>query len=170
MNAENVNSATDRGPAALDAALRSISSATPVAGLEGRILMRLASERIRMESEPAQRPLLARLGAFPARALGLLTACLLGFVIVAGSVSYSHHIRPSTTGVPPSLVLPGQGIGAASAVHPAAPASTPAPPGQAGRSARRPGPGRARIAPHSRRAPGVAIPPPSNKPSSDSQN
>jgi hypothetical protein len=170
MTAENVNSAMDRGQAAIDAALRSVGSATPAAGFEGRILTRLASERIRMESSSAHHPLFARLGVFPARALGLVTACLLGFVVVAGSVSYSHHIKPSTTGVPPSLVLPGQGIGAASAVHPAAPASTPAPPGQAGRSARRSGPGRARIAPHSRKAPGVAIPPPSNKPPSDSQN
>jgi hypothetical protein len=170
MNAENGNSAMDRGQSALDAALRSVGSATPAAGLEGRILTRLASERIRMESEPARRLLFARLGVFPARALGLVTACLLGFVVVAGSVSYSRHIRPSTTGTPPSLVLPGQGVGAASAVHPAAPASTPAPPGQAGRSARRSAPGRARIAPHSRKAPGVAVPPPLNRPSSDSQN
>jgi hypothetical protein len=66
-------------------------------------------------------------------------------------------------------VLPGQGIGAASAVHPAAPASAPVPAGQGarGRSSRRSGPGRARIAPHTPKAPGVAVPAPS---SNDSQN
>jgi hypothetical protein len=92
----------------------------------------------------------------------------LGFVVVAGSVSHSRRIRPQLV-APPSLVLPGQGIGAASAVHPAAPAPVPA--GQPGRSTRNSGPGRARIAPHTRKAPGVAVPaPPTKTASSDSQN
>jgi hypothetical protein len=151
--------------ATIDAALRTVGSATPASGLEGRILNRLASERLKIESEPARSPLLRWL---PARALGLVTACLLGFVVVAGSVTHSRRIRPQLV-APPSLVLPGQGIGAASAVHPAAPAPVPA--GQPGRSARRSGPGRARIAPHTRKAPGVAVPaPPTKTASSDSQN
>jgi hypothetical protein len=147
--------------ATIDAALRSVGSSTPTSGLEGRILTRLATERLKLEAEPARSPLLRWL---PARALGLATACLLGFVVVAGSVTHSRRIKPQLV-APPSLVLPGQGIGAASAVHPAAP--TPVPAGQPGRSA----PGRARIAPHTRKAPGVAVPaPPTKSASSDSQN
>jgi hypothetical protein len=150
--------------ATIDAALRSVGSATPASGLEGRILTRLASERLKIEAEPAS----SRFRWLPARALGLVTACLLGFVVVASSVSHSRRIRPQLV-APPSLVLPGQGIGAASAVHPAAPTAVPA--GQAGRSARSSGPGRARIAPHTRKAPGVAVPaPPTKTAPSDSQN
>ena len=50
MNTEKMNDAMDRGQTAIDAALRSVGSATPASGLEGRILTRLASERIRMET------------------------------------------------------------------------------------------------------------------------
>jgi len=167
MTADNMNH--DQNPsitAAIDAALRTVGSTTPASGLEGRILTRLASERLKIEAEPAP----SRFRWLPARALGLVTACLLGFVVVAGSVSHSRRIRPQLI-APPSLVLPDQGIGAASAVHPAAPASAPVPAGQPGRSARRSSPGRARIAPHTRKAPGVAVPaPPTKSPSSDSQN
>jgi hypothetical protein len=170
MNTEKMNDAMDRGQTAIDAALRSVGSATPASGLEGRILTRLASERIRMEAAPRRRPLFSRLGVFPGRALGLVTACLLGFVVVAGSVSHSRRMKPGQGAAPPPLVLPGQGIGAASAVHPAAPASALVPAGQPGRSARSSSPGRARIAPHARKAPGVAVPsPPAGHPS-DSQN
>jgi hypothetical protein len=154
----------------IDETLQSIGTATPASGLEGRILTRLASERIKMEAAPAKFPLLARLSGSSrnsARALGLVTASLLGFVIVAGSVSHSRKLHSSQIVAPPVLVLPSNGIGAASAVHPAAPASAPVPAGQSarGRSAHRSG--RARIAPHSRKAPGVAVPAPS---SNNSQN
>lgn len=176
MTNERLNNemgAEPRISTAIDAALRSVGSATPQSGLEGRILTRLASHRILMETEPAPAGRFARWPRFPARALGLVTACLMGFVIVAGSVSHSRKIRPAQMVTPPSLVLPGHGIGAASAVHPAAPASAPMPPGQAarGRSSRRAGQGRARIAPHTPKAPGVAVPAPaSNSPSPDSPN
>jgi hypothetical protein len=175
MNSEKMNDAMGPGQAAIDAALRSISSATPSSGLEGRILTRLAAERTRMETTPPRRPLFARplfsrVGVFPARALGLMTACLLGFVVVAGSVSHSRHIKSGQGSAQPPLVLTGQGIGAASAVHPAAPASAPVPAGQPGRSARPSSPGRARIAPHARKAPGVAVPSPPSSHRSDSQN
>ncbi|MGA9984316.1 MAG: hypothetical protein WBP95_12635 [Acidobacteriaceae bacterium] len=161
-----MNSGTDpRTAATMDAALRSVGSATPAAGLEGRILNRLASERMKLESAPRLSPLtrFSRMHPFPARALGLVTACLLGFVIVTGSVVHSRRIKSGVV-APPVLVLPGNGIGAASAVHPAAPATAPVPAGQGsrGRSTRRTGPGRARIAPHSRKAPGVAVPAPSS--------
>jgi hypothetical protein len=156
----------------IDEALQSIGSATPTSGLEGRILTRLASQRMKMESAPVRFPLLASLGRssrVSARALGLVTASLLAVVIVAGSVSYSRKLHSSQIVAPPVLVLPSNGIGAASAVHPAAPASAPVPAGQGarGRSTRRSGLGRARIAPHSRKAPGVAVPAPA---SDNSQN
>lgn len=157
-----------RVAATIDAALSSIGSATPASGLEGRILTRIASERLKPEASPAHWPLFARFGQMhpvPARALGLVTACLLGFVIVAGSVMHSRRIKPGQVVAPPVLVLPSNGIGAASAVHPAAPASAPVPAGQGSRG--RSGPGRARIAPHSRKAPGVTVPAPS---SNDPQN
>jgi hypothetical protein len=158
--------------ASIDAALRSVGSAAPAEGLEGRVLTRIASERIKLEAASAHRPLLARFGQLhpvPARALGLVTACLLGFVIVAGSVMHCRRIKPGQVVAPPVLVLPSNGIGAASAVHPAAPASAPVPAGQGsrGRSARHSGAGRARIAPRSRKAPGVTVPAPS---SNDPQN
>ena len=182
MTADRMNNTMDSGmdsgidprtKAAIDAALRSVGSATPAAGLEGRILTLIASERIKLEAAPPLSPLarFGRLHRVPARTFGLITACLLGFVIVAGSVVHSRRIRPGVV-APPVLVLPGNGIGAASAVHPAAPASAPVPAGQGsrGRSARRSGPGRARIAPHSRKAPGVAVPAPSTNPSPNSPN
>ena len=153
----------------VDRALQSIGSATPATGLEGRILNRLAAERLRMESEPAP-SLWSRLPQFPKQALGLVSACLLGFVIVAGSISHSRRMSAGHGSVPPPLVLPGSGIGAASAVHPAAPASTPAPAGVPGRAARSAQPGRARIAPHSRKAPGAVPAQPSRNPSSNSQD
>ena len=181
MTADRMNNAMDSGTdprttATIDAALRSVGSATPTAGLQGRILTRLASERLRLEAAPPRLFPLTRFGRLhpvPARALGLVTACLLGFVIVAGSVVHSRRIKPGQVVAPPVLVLPGNGIGAASAVHPAAPATAPVPAGQSsrGRSTRHSGPGRARIAPHSRKAPGVAVPAPSaTNPSPNSPN
>ncbi len=165
MNGESLHSAMDSAPdARIDAALRSVGSADPAAGLEGRILTRLAAERVGIETAPARR---LRLRGFPARALGLAAACLIGFVIVAGSVSHSRSVRLRPGG-PPTLVLPGQGIGAASAVHPGAPASAPIPAGQGGRSDQTSSQGRARIGPHARKAPGVAVPAPSSNKSSSS--
>jgi len=158
--------------ARIDAALGSMGTVTPAEGLEGRILNRLAQERMKLDAEPRRRPLFGGHGSLTARALGLMTACLMGFVIVAGSVSHSRKVKSGSTAAPPSLVLPGRGVGAASAVHPASPASAPVPASQAarGRSLRKSGPGRARIAPHTRRAPGVAVPAPANAPNSDSPN
>ncbi|MGB9028887.1 MAG: hypothetical protein WCC27_02105, partial [Acidobacteriaceae bacterium] len=119
MTADEMNNAMDSGTdpritATMDAALRSVGAATPTAGLEGRILTRLASERIKLESAPPLSPLarFGRLHPVPARAFGLITASLLGFVIVAGSVIHSRRIKPGVV-APPVLVLPGNGIGAA---------------------------------------------------------
>ncbi len=148
----------------IDASLRTVGSAEPRSGLEGRILTRLASQRVKMEAAPTRFPQL-RLGSgrrLPVRALGVLTSCLLAFVIVAGTISHSHKLHSSQVVAPPSLVLPAQGIGAASAVHPAAPASAPVPAGQGARGHSNHHSGRARIAPQARKAPGVAVPAPSS--------
>jgi len=161
-----------RTTAIMDETLRQVGSATPESGLEGRILTRVAAERMRMESAPAGDGLFRRSGLgrwLPVQALGVITGCLLAFVIVAGSVMHSRKTHTNPLVAPPSLVLPGNGIGAASAVHPAAPASAPVPAGQArGRSTRRAG--RARIAPQARKAPGVTPAPPPHSSAPDSQN
>jgi len=153
-----------RGQALIDAALRCVGAADPAPDLQGRILTRLAAERMKSEAAPLDSPLLARLYRASSPALYCLSACLMAGVIVAGSVSHSRRLHPTPLSGPPVLTLPTQGLGAASAVHPAAPASTPAPPGHPGRSAHTNKKGRARIAPHAHKAPGVALPAP------DSQN
>jgi hypothetical protein len=173
MNRATIHDATS--DPRIDRALESIGAATPAAGLEGRILNRLAAERIAVASKPARiawlNKVMGRSPRFSRHALGAASALALCFAIVAGSVNHSR--RTSHGVLPPPVPLAGQGIGAASAVHPAAPASTPAPagePGRASRSAERsPDQGRARIAPHSRKAPGAVPAPPAGKPSGDSQ-
>ena len=175
MNRDNINDASrpaaDRKAAVdphasadlrIDHVLRSIGSATPDAGFEGRVLDRLAAARLASQSKPSPISWLSR---FSRQALGLVTACGLCLAIIAGSVSHSRRLNHAA---PPALPLAGQGIGAASAVHPAAPAS-PAPAGEPGRASRSSDQGRARIAPHSRKAPGAVPAPPVNKGTSDSQ-
>jgi len=171
MNRETIHDATN--DPRIDRALRSIGLAMPAAGIEGRILNRLAAARVALESKPSPMSWMGgRLPRYSRQALGAATACVLGFGIVAGSVSHSR--RMGHAAAPPPLPLAGQGIGAASAVHPAAPASTPAPAGEPGRASRSSehssDRGRARIAPHSRKAPGAVPAPPGNKNSNDSQN
>ena len=149
---------TDPRTAAIDAALRRVGAQDPTPGLEGRILTRLAAARLNSEAPNRRAPWLR----FTYPAMGALTAALIAAAIVGGSVRHSHEVPPGPVVAPPVLPLPAQGLGTASAVHAAAPTSTPVPATQAsrGRSARRIGPGRARIAPHTHRAPGVAVPGP----------
>ncbi len=148
----------------IDAALRDLGTVTPAEGLEGRILTRLAASRSNMEALPGlrQRTLHRRprlVGPFA----GFASASLVCVAIVLGSVSHSRRIQPGQI-APPLIQLPATGVGAASAVHPGAPASAPVPAGPAarGRSVRHAGPGRARIAPHAHKAPGVAVPAPAS--------
>lgn len=167
-----MNDEVDRGMnpgtnAAIDAALQRLGSATPVEGLEGRVLTRLAAARM-THAEPvrkAERGRLLRLPLFTGPVLGVVAGGLVAVVIVTGSVSHSRRPRPSEVPGPPALALPVHGLGAASAVQPAAPASAPVPDGVAsrGRSARRTAHGRARIAPHAKKAPGVAVPGPDDR-------
>lgn len=148
----------------IDAALRRISASAPDPGLEGRILNRLAAARLQVDASPS---LPRRVPRVLASLFGFAFAGLTCAVIVGGSISHSRRYHPGTVPAPPALQLPGTGVGAASAVHPGAPASAPVPAGPAarGRSSHRGAQGRARIAPQARKAPGVAVPaPPSNTP------
>jgi hypothetical protein len=157
-----------RANTVIDAALRSVGTAVPASDLQGRILTRLAAERMNREVAAPVSPLLGRRAWSVRTAAPVLygfSACFVAGVIVVASVNHSHSLHHGPAVGPPALSLPGHGIGAASAVHPAAPASTPAPAGQdsRGRTTHK-SKGRARIAPHAHKAPGVALPAP------DSQN
>lgn len=142
----------------IDAALRSAGSAAPPEGLEGRILTRLAEARVAQ----ARVGWLARWPRYSAPAMGFATAGLVCAVIVVGSVEHARETHPGRVPAPPVLTLPGQGMGAASAVHPAAPASAPlvAGPHEHGRATHHVSHARARIAPNARKAHGVAVPAP----------
>lgn len=151
----------------LDAALRAVGSAEPDAGMEGRILTRVAAAR--MES-PAARLRFGGMPRFVAPLAGFVSAGVVCGVIVVGSVRHSHEHRRGVPVPPPVLQIEGAGVGAASAVHPANPGTAvPASPTARGRAthrtAQRTGQrGRARIAPHAKKAPGVAVPGPSGSP------
>ncbi|HEX4036503.1 MAG TPA: hypothetical protein VHX37_00470 [Acidobacteriaceae bacterium] len=158
-----------RAQAVIDAALRRLGTADPARDFQGRILTRLAAERMKRDVAPLGSPLFFRLRHIwraTGPALYCLSACLIAGIVVAGSVTHSHRLHAAPFGGPPVLTLPSQGVGAASAVHPAAPASTPAPIGHPGRASHTNRKGRARIAPHAHKAPGVALP----APAPDSQN
>jgi negative regulator of sigma E activity len=159
MNAER-----DNWKERIDAALHSAGSATPAAGLEGRILTRLAAERSAMEAHPVRMGFFARMPGYAAPVLGMAIASLVCAVIVVGSVDHSRTLH--RTPAAPVLVLPGQGLGAASAVHPAGPATAPmmAGPASGGRFTRHMSHPRARIAPNAKKADGVAVPAPGTNP------
>ena len=148
----------------IDAALHSAGSANPTPGLEGRVLTRLAAERAAMEAHPARMGFFARVPGYAAPVLGVATASLVCAVIIVGSVDHSRtrHSDPAA----PVLMLPGHGLGAASAVHPAGPATAPvaAGPGSRGRSVQHMSHPRARIAPNAKKANGVVVPAPATNP------
>jgi hypothetical protein len=153
-----MNGELDRETGArIDAALRAVGTATPERGFEGRILTRLAEVRTEATARAGAGSRLMRAAA---PALGFVCATLLCAVIVGSSVRYSHRNHPAPVAGPPAIQMPGTGVGAASAVHPAGPASKPMPAGTAGRGSRRTAQGRARIAAQARKAPGVAVPEP----------
>jgi hypothetical protein len=155
-----MNGELDRGTGArIDAALHAVGTAKPEPGLEGRILTRVAQARAE-GTDAAGTGLGSRLMRAARPALGFVCATLLCAVIVGSSVRYSHRIHPGPVAGPPAIQMQGTGVGAASAVHPAGPASKPMPAGTEGRSSRRTAQGRARIAPQARKAPGVAVPAP----------
>jgi hypothetical protein len=145
--------------ARIDATLHAVGTVRPEPGFEGRILTRVA--KARAEGNAAVNAGLGqRLMRKAAPALGFVCATLLCAVIVGSSVRYSHRNHQTPVAGPPAIQMQGTGVGAASAVHPAGPASTPMPAGTTGRSSRRTAQGRARIDPQARKAPGVAMPVP----------
>ena len=148
----------------IDAALRAIGTAAPAAGMEGRILTRLAAARSGVE-RPAHGT--HRMFRFMVPLAGIASASLVCGVIVVASVNHSHRSHPGMVAPPPILQIQG-GVGAASAVHPAPPASAapvPAGPAARGRSTHKTAQrGRARLAPHAKRAPGIALPAPPGTP------
>lgn len=164
MNSE-VNSGSKLTPdQRIDAALRTVGTATPEAGLEGRILNRLAAER--MSPAPSGLPgLLHRIPRFAGAAVTAVFLCAAGTAVVIGSVQHSKGLHRAPIVAPPVPGLPGNGLGASSAVQPAAPASVPVPASQSsrGRSSQTPDHGRARIQRHAHKAPGVAVPAPDEK-------
>jgi hypothetical protein len=141
--------------ARIDAALHAVGTARPETGFEGRILTRLAEARTDGTAGAGSRLMRAA-----APALGFVCATLLCAVIVGSSVRYSHRNHVGPVAGPPAIRIQGTGVGAASAVHPAGPASAPMPAPTAGRASHRTAQGRARIAPQARKAPGVAVPEP----------
>lgn len=143
----------------IDAALRSMGSVMPEAGMEGRILTRLAAARV---SRPSRPGLLPRVPRFAGAALAAVFICAAGTAIVIGSVEHTRGLHHTPVVAPLVPGLPGDGIGAASAVHPAAPASAPvlAAPASRGRSRHSAVHGRAKIQPHAHKAAGVAVPAP----------
>jgi hypothetical protein len=146
----------------IDAALRELGTATPEPGLEGRVLTRLAAARMQSGAGSSAKIVWWRRLRRPVMPLmGFTCAGLLCAAIVAGSVSHSRHNQTGPV-PPPAIQMPGTGVGAASAMHPAAPASTPVPAGTSsrGRSSRHNNKGRARITPQAHKAPGVALPAP----------
>jgi len=147
----------------INAALHAVGTALPETGLQGRILNRLATERMGMEDTPAGLSgLLRRMPRFAGAALTAVFVCVVGSAIVIGSIDHSRGLHHAPVVAPPVPGLPGNGLGAASAVHPAAPVSVPVPASQSsrGRSRRAADRGRARIQRHAHKASGVAVPAP----------
>jgi hypothetical protein len=161
MTLEPHSGTNPRHDAEIDAALRALGTATPEPGLEGRVLIRLAAARMQVDSAGGAHVWWRRLPRPVMPLMGFTCAGVLCAVIVAGSVNHSRH-NPTGPVPPPVMQMPGTGVGAASAMHPAAPASTPVPAGTAsrGHSSRRNSKGRARITPEAHKAPGVAVPAP----------
>ncbi|HEX3987329.1 MAG TPA: hypothetical protein VHX13_12055 [Acidobacteriaceae bacterium] len=147
----------------IDAALRAVASATPEAGLQGRILNRLAAERMGANPAPSGLAgLLHRVPRFAGAAVTAVFVCVAGTAIVIGSVDHSRALHRAPVVAPLVPGLSGNGIGTASAVHPVAPVSVPVPASRSsrGRSSRAADRGRARIQRHSHKAAGVAVPAP----------
>jgi hypothetical protein len=100
----------------LDAALRALGSVAPASGLEGRVLARLDAERVRMRNTSREnRAVFFRMTSSIFGVCGAALACAL---IVMASVSYSHRTNPV---LPGTMQTGGSGVGAASAMHRAAP-------------------------------------------------
>jgi hypothetical protein len=132
----------------IDRTLLLLGSVDPDAGIEERILARLA------QTDAARKR--ARFFSLPQLAFGMSAAAMASVVIVMGSVSHSRHILPVAPGLHlPAAVQPG--VGAASAAHVATQPVTTLPQDRP-RSVRSTVTGRAVISSHSKKPAGVAVP------------
>lgn len=132
----------------IDRTLRLLGSAAPAAGMEGRILIRLAEARTRSDAHRSVR--------LPHFFFGFSAAAIAGAVIVVGSVSHSHRILPMAPGLHlPMAAQPG--LGAASAAHTPSQPIAPLPQDRP-RSERKTINGRAVISPGAKKPTGVAVP------------
>jgi hypothetical protein len=132
----------------IDRTLLLLGSVNPDAGIEERILARLA------QTDAARKR--ARFFSLPQLAFGMSAAAMASVVIVMGSVSHSRHILPVAPGLHlPAAVQPG--VGAASAAHVATQPVTTLPQDRP-RSVRSTVTGRAVISSHSKKPAGVAVP------------
>jgi hypothetical protein len=132
----------------IDCTLRALGSATPAAGMEERIIARLAQTGAKNKAP--------RFFSLAQLAFAMAAAAMAGAVIVVGSVNHSRHILP----VAPGLHLPNgaqPGVGAASAAH-VAPQPVTSLPQDRPRSVRKTVNGRAVISSHSKKPAGVAVP------------
>ncbi|HUY81771.1 MAG TPA: hypothetical protein VMU92_08620 [Acidobacteriaceae bacterium] len=130
----------------IDRALRELGTAGPAAGMEERIVARLAQAGEEKRS----------FFRVPQLVFGLAAAAIGCAVIVVGSVSHSHHILPEA----PGLQVPGitqSGVGAASGTR-VAPQPVTALPQDRPRSVREKSNGRAVISPKAKKRAGIAVP------------
>lgn len=131
-------------------ALRALGSVEPASGMESRILAELARAEVKSGA--------SRFFSMPRVVVMFAAAGTVCAVIVAGSVTYSHHILP----IAPGLHLPGEsqsGVGAASAAR-VAPQPVTASPNDRPRSVRKTVNGRAVISPEAKKHAGVPVPKP----------
>lgn len=132
----------------IDRALRRLGSAEPAAGMESRILAKLARAEVKRRA--------TRFFSMPQMVVMFAAAGTVCVVIVAGSVTHSHHLLPMA----PGLHLPGEsqsGVGAASAAR-VAPQPVTASPTDRPRSVRKTTNGRAVISPEAKKHAGVPVP------------
>jgi hypothetical protein len=133
----------------IDRTLHALGTAEPTAGMEERIVARLA----RTSEASEERRSFFRM---PQLAFGLAAAALGCAVIVVGSVNHSRHMLP----IAPGLQVPGitqPGVGAASGTR-VAPQPVTALPQDRPRSVREESNGRAAISPKVRKRAGIAVP------------
>lgn len=141
----------------IDRTLRALGAAEPVAGIEGRVRVRLARAEILAQGEAKRK--VRRFFSVPQLASMIAAAGMVCAVIVAGSVTHSRRILPIAPGAP-GLHLPGDaqaGVGAASAARVAAQPVI-ASPKDRPRSVRKTVNGRAVISANAKKHAGVVVP------------
>lgn len=132
----------------IDRTLLLLGSVNPAAGMEERILARIAQAGASRKT--------ARFFSLPQLAFGMSAAAVASLMIVVGSVSHSRHMLPIAPGLHvPAAAQPG--VGAASAAH-VAPQPVTTLPHDRPRSVRNTVNGRAVISPKTKRPVGIAVP------------